>query len=112
MFAVPVEQTVNQQAATMPFTANVNIKSLISTAVSSELVSQVTEAIPFLIGTYTTLPEHLIVDDIWLADAFKPLSHYAVVVAAFTKAMVCSCLIMLNTLYYLHILLICTNICF
>ncbi len=52
---------------------------------------QVDEAIPFIIGEYDegSLPEMLTFDGHWMKKAFKPDTHYSIVVAAFAKTQVC-----------------------
>ena len=87
VFGVPVQQT-EDGTATKPLTLKVDANSLVSTAVSADLATEGTEAVPFLIGTYTTLPDDLAIDGHRTGYAFKPLTHYAAVVAAFTKAQV------------------------
>ena len=94
VFAVPVEKSETLENdeessdASVPYIPTVDVNSLVSTAVSSDLATEGTEAVPFLIGTYTTIPDHLAIDGHRTGHAFKPLTHYAAVVAAFTKAQV------------------------
>ena len=71
----------------MPYTSKVPINQLLSHSVSPHLVAKVADPIPFVIGKYEahSLPETLDFDEQWLRKAFKPKTHYSVVVAAFTK---------------------------
>ena len=86
MFAVPVFKD-KEQSRSMPYTPKVPISQLLSHSVSPHMVSKVADPIPFVIGKYEapSLPETLDFDEQWLRKAFKPKTHYSVVVAAFTK---------------------------
>ena len=52
--------------------------------------SQVDEAVPFIVGEYDVdaLPETLTFDGHHMKKAFKPETHYSIVVAAFAKTQV------------------------
>ena len=90
MFAVPVHKS-KDQSRSMPYEPQVPINQLLSHSVSPHLVAKVADPIPFVIGKYeaNSLPETLDFDEQWLRKAFKPKTHYSVVVAAFTKTEVC-----------------------
>ena len=89
VFAVPVFKA-DTDAMSAPYTPKHPLKHLLSSAVSSEAVSQAPDARPFIVGSYkkSKLPPTLKFDGGWVKSAFKPKTHYSIVVAAFTK--VCS----------------------
>ena len=75
----------------MPYTPTVAIKELMTKAVSAHLASTVSDKLPFIVGTYEAdkLPEKLSFDGSLQTLDFKPDTHYAFVVACFTKTKVC-----------------------
>ena len=89
VFAVPVKKD-EKEPESVPYSPTVPLDQLPSHAVSSHLVSEVSDPIPFIIGQYSahTLPEKLTFDGTWMRKAFKPETYYSIVVAAFTKTSV------------------------
>lgn len=89
VFAVPVKKD-EKEPESLPYSPTVPLDQLPSHAVSSHLVSEVSDPIPFIIGQYSahTLPEKLTFDGTWMRKAFKPETYYSIVVAAFTKTSV------------------------
>jgi len=86
VFAVPVQKEEGQPED-VPYTPTVPLEQLPSHAISSHLVSEVSDPIPFVIGQYgaDSLPKRLTFDGHWMRRAFKPETHYSIAVAAFTK---------------------------
>jgi len=89
VFAVPVQKEEGQPED-VPYTPTVPLEQLPSHAISSHLVSEVSDPIPFVIGQYgaDSLPKRLTFDGHWMRRAFKPETHYSIAVAAFTKTAV------------------------
>lgn len=86
---MPVKKD-EKEPESVPYSPTVPLDQLPSHAVSSHLVSEVSDPIPFIIGQYSahTLPEKLTFDGTWMRKAFKPETYYSIVVAAFTKTSV------------------------
>ena len=97
VFAVPVKKD-EKEPESVPYSPTVPLDQLPSHAVSSHLVSEVSDPIPFIIGQYSahTLPEKLTFDGTWMRKAFKPETYYSIVVAAFTKTSVSICSVLLK----------------
>ena len=89
VYAVPVTRG-RRAATTIPYTPIVPVGKLIRKAVSAHLASTVTDKLPFIVGTYEAqkLPEKLLFDGSSESLDFKPDTHYAFVVAAFTETKV------------------------
>ena len=86
VFAVPVFKA-DSEPLSAPYTPKFPLKHLLSGAVGSEAVSQAPDPRPFIVGAYKRrkLPKILKFDGNWMKSAFKPKTHYSIVVAAFTK---------------------------
>ena len=86
VFAVPVFKA-DTEPVSAPYTPKLPLKHLLSSAVSSEAVSQDPDPRPFIVGSYkkNKFPVKLKFDGGWMKSAFKPKTHYSIVVAAFTK---------------------------
>ncbi len=71
----------------MPFTPIITINTLPIKAVSAHLASTVTDKLPFIVGTYEPdkFPTNLVFDGSSMTLDFKPDTHYAFVVGAFTQ---------------------------
>ena len=83
---MPVYKGPNQPRS-MPYTPKYPTNQLLSLAVSAHLVSKVADPIPFIAGRFdaNNLPEKMTFDGHWMKTAFKPKTHYSIVVAAFAK---------------------------
>lgn len=86
MFALPVFKA-DSEPMSAPYTPKSPLKHLLSSAVSPEAVSQSLDPHPFIVGSYkrSKFPTTLKFDGGWMKTAFKPKTHYSIVVAAFTK---------------------------
>lgn len=94
VFAVPVTRSPDGPRST-PFVPTVPYSQLLSKAVSSHLASSVSDKLPFIVAQYDQgmLPDKLVFDGSFRNRAFKPDTHYAFVVTAFSKKEV-------NVIYY------------
>lgn len=86
VFAVPVFKAENEPISA-PYTPKMPLKRLLNVAVGTEAVSQTSNPVPFVVGSYkgSNFPTSLKLDGSWMKSAFKPKTHYSIVVAAFTK---------------------------
>ena len=89
VFAVPVSRGTNA-ARSMPYTPIVPYHQLLSKAISAHLASSVSDKVPFIVGKYEAglLPDKLVFDGSFRTKDFKADTHYAFVLAAFTKTKV------------------------
>lgn len=89
IFAVPTVKKENDPQGA-PFTPVIPLNLLISSAVTSELVDETTDPVPFIVGSYKSnkLPKHITFDGKAMKKSFKPKTHYSIVVAAFSSTKV------------------------
>ena len=89
VFAVPMVKG-SDQPVSAPYTPTVPISELFSSAVTSELVSETSDAIPFIVGSYkpNKLPKHITFDGKMMKKSFKLKMYYSIVVAAFSQTKV------------------------
>lgn len=94
VFAVPVFKAENEPISA-PYTPKSPLKHLLSGAVGTDAVSQTSDPMPFVIGSYkrSDFPTSLKFDGSWMKSAFKPKTHYSIAVAAFTKVCISFCVI-------------------
>ena len=86
MYTIPVTRS-DQSAATMPYNPIIPINKLPVKAISAHLASTVSDKLPFIVGTYEShkLPKKLVFDGSSMTLDFKPDTHYAFVLGAFTQ---------------------------
>ena len=90
VFAVPVYRGPSAPRSA-PYTPSFPYSELVSKSVSAHLATEAAaKPIPFIVGQYeaSTLPDKLVFDGSWRKRAFKPETHYAFVVAAYSKTKV------------------------
>lgn len=90
MFAVPTIKELDPVTGSHHFVPTVRSSRLLAQADSPPRLSERSESVPFLVGTYTVanLPATILFNGEKMRYSFKPNTHYTFIVAVFSKAMV------------------------